>query len=126
MNCNTKSGPFYCIKNFCSLNAVYIFIMRFALKVGQRFSQGRTSPTSCFRRCENRVSIEIKCYFLPKRQQVTKVPIIPLETARCKGKLKKDNNQPNEIRMAEDGKELIRRQEIKKLQKSIRPENKFK
>ena len=64
-----KSKPFHGIGNFCSLNAVEMFIMRFALKVWQRFSHGRMRATSNFRKCENRVSTKMKGDFLLKRRQ---------------------------------------------------------
>ena len=70
-----KSRPFHGIGNFCNLNAVEMFIMRFALKVWQRFSQGRIRATSSFRKCENRVSIEIKGDFLA--EETTKLQECP-------------------------------------------------
>ena len=49
--------------------------MRFALKVWQRFSQGRTRATSSFRKYENRVPIEIKGDFLA--EETTKLQKCP-------------------------------------------------
>lgn len=60
-----------------------MFIVRFAFKVWQIFSQGRMRVTSSFKNCENRDSIEIKSVFFSRRDdKVTKVPIIPLERER--------------------------------------------
>ena len=60
--------------------------MRFALKVWQRFSQGRTRATSSFRKYQFLGSNRDKGRFFSWRDnKVTKVPIIPLGGERERG-----------------------------------------